>query len=163
MTSSNRTTLTQAIGLGVLAGMRSMAAPAIVSRRLAQEGHSDSLGLPFNLLASSRAATLLLLPALGEMVADKLPMTPARIELPPLLGRIGSGALVGAAIYRARKQNLLVGLLVGALSALVSTYITYYLRRTLGEQFDIPDFALAIAEDALVVAGGLALLRSSDD
>jgi uncharacterized membrane protein len=163
MATSQRSTLIQAIGLGVLAGMRSLSAPAVVSQHLSHHHAPDSLGTPLNFLAKPQIANLLKVPAAGELVLDKLPMTPSRIEFPAIFGRIGSGAVVGATLYRAHGKNLFIGLVVGALSALASTYAAYYLRRTLGEQFDIPDLALGIAEDALVVAGSLALLRNPTD
>ena len=36
---------------------------------------------------------------LGEIIGDKLPATPSRTALPPLLGRAASGGLVGAAAF----------------------------------------------------------------
>lgn len=160
MQNNESTLLAQAIGLGAIAGMRSMAAPALVSHHLAHD-HSESLGRPFSLVGSPTVATLLKFPALGEMVLDKLPIVPSRIELPPLLGRIGSGALVGATLYRTHGRNLLVGALVGGLAALASTYLIYHLRRVAGERLNVPDGVLGAVEDAVVLGGGLAFLKQA--
>jgi uncharacterized membrane protein len=160
MQNNESTLLAQAIGLGAIAGMRSMAAPALVSHHLAHD-HDESLGRPFSLVGSPTVATLLKFPALGEMVLDKLPIVPSRIELPPLLGRIGSGALVGATLYKTHGRNLLVGALVGGLAALASTYLIYHIRRVAGERLPVPDGVLGAVEDAVVLGGGFAFLKQA--
>lgn len=162
MNTNTPTLVQQAIGLGVLAGMRSMSAPAILSEHLSRNGAAQSLGAPLDLLASPTVVNLLKVPAVAEMVADKLPFIPARTEPQPLIGRAVLGALVGAGLYKANQQNFLIGALIGAVAALASTYAAYYLRRTLGERLKLPDFVLALVEDALVVGGGYALVGSGD-
>src|SRR5690242_14066557 len=102
-----------AAGLGWVAGMRSASAPAAFSYQVAR--HPGALeGTPFAPLASSRARTILTLSALGEFVVDKLPITPSRIDPAPLAGRMGSGALVGAAVFVEHRRPALIGAAVGA-------------------------------------------------
>ena len=94
--SETRTTLALSAGLGLIAGMRSMAAPALLSRHLAGRS-ARGRGAAMRLLASRRTASVLTVLAAGEMVADKTPAIPDRTDPPALLGRIVMGALSGAA------------------------------------------------------------------
>jgi uncharacterized membrane protein len=85
----------RAVGLGAIAGMRSMAAPAALSRA-AERGDVGSLeGTLFAALGSPGVSTVLRLFEIGEMFVDKLPVVvPSRTSPPPLSGRAASGALV---------------------------------------------------------------------
>jgi len=146
--------LGRAARLGLVAGLRSMMAPALLSRYLVEGAHPG--GFPLNLLGHPSVLTAL---AVGELVGDKLPMTPARTEPFPLLGRVGSGALVGAASQRARGAAPLPGALVGASAALVGAFAGYYGRRALAEASGLPDPAVAVLEDALAFTVGRSALR----
>lgn len=146
--------LTQAALLGAIAGMRSMSAPLILSTYWQQLPHPPTLPFPFALLTTPQVNTALKAAAVGEIGMDKTPVVPARTEPMPLLGRIGMGAGLGAALYLANEDSPVVGGAVGALTALFSTFIMYYLRRFAGETLHIPDTVTALAEDALVVSGG---------
>ena len=97
--------------------------------------------------------------AAGEMVADKLPATPDRIASPVLLGRLLSGALVGAAWYKSRHGSALSGGVLGGLAAVAATFVSYALRTGISKQTATPVSLVGVGEDALVVAGGTALLR----
>ena len=97
-------TYLQAACLGVVAGMRSMGAPALVSDHLAHS-QSPSLGpSPLRWLGTTQAATITKFLAAGEVIGDKLPMAPARIAPIPLFGRVMSGGLCGAALVSPRRQ-----------------------------------------------------------
>jgi len=76
----------KAIGIGALAGMRSMAAPALVSHHLANAGGEANAALPCFLAGASVASGLKALAA-GEMLADKTPWIPDRISTIALLYR----------------------------------------------------------------------------
>ena len=52
------------------------------------------------------------------------------------------------------------GILIGASSALVSSYVFYLLRRETGKVLHLPDPVVAVAEDAAVFGFG-ALVNSS--
>ncbi len=89
----------KATGLGAISGLRPMAGPAAVSRAAAN-GNLDNLeGTPFAALGSSKVPLALTALEIGEIIGDKLPVTPSRTSLPPLLGRAVSGALVGATLF----------------------------------------------------------------
>jgi uncharacterized membrane protein len=89
--------------------------------------------------------------AVGELIADKLPITPDRISTLPLMFRVASGAACGAALSGGRDDSRAQGAFFGALGALVGTFASFYLRRRLSRSF--PDFVVAFAEDAVAVTG----------
>ena len=95
--------------LGFAAGLRSMTPPAAVAWA-AHVGWLDLDGTPLAFLGSAPARYLLLAAMLGELVADKLPFTPARTGIGPFTARIVSGALTGAALAVARAPRWSRGL-----------------------------------------------------
>lgn len=74
-------------GLGTLAGMRTFSAPVIVSHILS--GHKTECleKSPLRFMQSSTVASVLKVMALAELVADKLPATPNRIDTGGVVGR----------------------------------------------------------------------------
>ena len=98
--------------------------------------------------------------AAGELIGDKMPKAPDRTSGPGLIGRTVSGALVGAAVYKASGHMPVVGGVIGGLSALTSTFGCFFLRKAIGKRFNIPDAFLGVAEDALVIGAGIALCRN---
>src|SRR5712664_3210216 len=64
-------------GIGVVTGLRSMTAPAVVAWA-AHLGWINLHGSPLAFVGSAWAVGIFTLGALGEFVADKLPTTPAR-------------------------------------------------------------------------------------
>lgn len=154
------TTLAFAAGMGAIAGMRSMAAPALLSRRLVRTKRPGewlrrrARFSAVRLLDSRRSATGLTALAAGEMVADKVLVVPRRTKLFPLTGRALSGALVGAVIAARRGGSQPMGALAGAVAAVGASHLAYRLRKGAAEGLGIPDFALALVEDAVVVSAG---------
>jgi uncharacterized membrane protein len=146
---------TQAFVLGVVSGMRAALGPTLVSHKLSRRPQPD-LGR-LNFMRSSTTAVVLKVAAAGELVGDKLPATPDRTEPGPLTGRVLSGALCGAVLGRSARQGAVTGALVGALGAVAGAYAFYGLRRALTRQ-GLPDLAVALGEDALALAGGVAAL-----
>ena len=157
---NNPTTLGTAATLGAVAGMRSMAAPAIVSRLL----HAGALPVEnrqLELLAHPATVATTTLLAIGELVADKLPSTPARTEPGPVAVRMLSGALCGAAISSSKRESVVAGLFVGACAALAATFAAYHVRRWADGQTGLPDAVFAVLEDSLVVATGWNVYQNS--
>ena len=103
----------ETVALGGLSGMRSMAGPAVLAVRAS---HQNAL---------TRAVPAL---AIGEMVVDKLPFVPDRIEPLPLAGRAFMGALVGGLIARENESSVLVGGMIGAAAAIIAAHLAYRAR-----------------------------------
>jgi uncharacterized membrane protein len=149
----------RALGLGAVAGFRSMAAPAALSRAAAN-GRLDGLGAtPFAVLGSSRVSRLLTLFEVGELIVDKLPIVPSRTSSPPLFGRAASGAFVGAALFASEGRRAATGGALGAAAAVASAYAGERLRAQIGQLTGAPDPAVALLEDAVVLFGSHRLLR----
>ena len=148
-----------AMGFATLAGMRSMSAPAFLSHYFSRQPHAGLDGSMLRFMQKPLTAKTLKVMAAGEMVADKLPATPDRIASPVLLGRLLSGALVGAAWYKSRHGSALGGGVLGGLAAVAATFVSYALRTGISKQTATPVALVGVGEDALVVAGGAALLR----
>ena len=147
------------IGFATLAGMRSMSAPAFLSHYFSRKPHAGLDGSMLRFMQKPLTAKALKVMVAGEMVADKLPATPDRIAPPVLLGRLLSGALVGAAWYKSRHGSALSGGVLGGLAAVAATFVSYALRTGISKQTATPVALVGVGEDALVVAGGAALLR----
>lgn len=159
--NDNAKNLWLVLGLGAVAGLRSMAAPAIASQVLANHPSSRLADSPLRFLQSPVTATISKLLAAGEMAGDKIPGISDRIAPPALIGRVASGALVGAAFCKAKGGNQLAGALLGSLAAVAGSYGGYYLRKEVGKRSGIADPILGALEDALVVASGIGLLEAS--
>jgi len=142
------------IGIGAIAGLRSMAAPAIISmaaRRKAFRIRESRL----KFLQSNNAGIVLSALAVGELVADKLPFTPNRTSAGLLAPRIASGSLCGAVLASAAKRSVALGALFGGIGAVAGSFAGYQLRRRISRK--LPPLSIAAAEDALTLTGGLAI------
>lgn len=153
--------IVQAVGLGATAGMRAMAAPALLSANSVLSGKNPLLNTALGSICTAPAAGVLVALAAGEMVADKLPFTPDRTMISSLLGRAGSGAVVGAAAFCAAKEKpVWMGAIIGAVAAVGAAYGMFYLRKFATEKLHVPGVVAGAAEDALAVAGEMAILRT---
>jgi len=152
-----------ATALGVLAGMRSMAAPAVLGR-LSRNGSLAGVTGPLTVISKPRFAGATMLLALGELVADKLPITPNRTAGGPLLGRALMGGLSGAAVCSAKRRSVPLGAFIGAAAAIAAAYGAYELRRAIGQKTHLPDTMIGIAEDVMAGSLGAVLIsRLTDD
>jgi uncharacterized membrane protein len=95
--------------------------------------------------------------AAGELVADKLPTTPSRLEPPGLAGRLVLGALAAGLFAQTRQAPWLPAGAIGASCAIVAAKIGHDVRARLGRH--APDPAIAVVEDALAL--GLAATGTS--
>lgn len=143
--------------IGVVAGLRSMTAPAVVS----WAAHLGWLNLSHSRLAwfgEFGVVIVLTFLALGELVADKLPSIPNRTSLAPLAGRIVTGAICGGALSVAAGQPLQLGSVLGAIGALAGAFGGYQLRHQLVTAAKLPGLSVALAEDLVAVVGGLIIV-----
>ena len=143
-----------ALGIGIVAGLRSLTAPAVV----AWGAHLNWLNLHGSALAfmgSTTAVAILSVLAIGELIADKLPMTPKRTAPAPLIARIVTGGFCGASLLAAVGKSLLAGALLGGIGGVIGAFLGYEIRRRLVNNLRVRDFAFAVCEDAIAI--GLAL------
>jgi uncharacterized membrane protein len=115
------------IGIGIVAGLRSLTAPAVV----AWAAHFSWLKLrdsALGFMSSTAAVAIFSLLAIGELVADKLPMVPKRTAPAPLLMRIITGGLCSACMCTAAGKSLIAGALLDATGSVIGAFAGYEIR-----------------------------------
>jgi uncharacterized membrane protein len=143
--------------IGVIAGLRTMTAPAVVAwgtNRHWLNLHNSALAF----MGSTAAVAVFTVLALGELVADKLPSTPNRTGLLGLIGRSVFGGLSGAGVAAAGAQSIALGAVLGAAGGIAGAYAGYEVRRRLVRALKVPDFVIALLEDAVAIVGGLLIV-----
>src|ERR1700686_574031 len=140
--------------LGVVAGLRSFTAPAVLAWG-AHRGWLSLHGTPLSFMASAAATVIFILLAVGELIADQLPSTPSRTAPPGLIARIVMGGLCGAGIAAAGTQSLVLGAILGIVGALIGTFGGYQVRTRVVTAFKVPDLVIATLEDVVAIGGGL--------
>jgi uncharacterized membrane protein len=145
-----------AFGIGIIAGLRSFTAPAVVAWA-AHLGWINLHGSPLSFMGSAWAAAIFTILALVEFVADQLPTTPARTAPVGLSARIVTGALTGACLAVAASAALWLGALAGAVGGITGAFGGYHARVGLVRALRVPDFAVAIPEDLIAIGLGLFL------
>jgi uncharacterized membrane protein len=143
--------------IGVVCGLRALTAPAVVAWAACR--HWIRLAsAPLHFMGSTAAVVVFTLFAVVELVADQLPSTPSRLKPPGLIARIGLGALCGAALAVSGSQSMAVGAILGAAGGICGAFGGYQARTRLVKALKVPDFVIAILEDALAIGGGLFLV-----
>jgi uncharacterized membrane protein len=94
----------------------------------------------------------------GELVADKLPSAPSRLEPAGLGGRVVLAAAAGAVLARGAKDSLLPAVVVAAAAALLSARVGHDVRAAASKR--VPPAAAATAEDMVALALAAASARS---
>jgi uncharacterized membrane protein len=143
--------------IGVVAGLRSLTAPAVV----AWAAHRNWLGLqstPLSFMGSTAAVVLFTLLAVVELVADQLPSTPARTKPAGLIFRIVLGGLSGAGVAVAGTQSIALGAVLGVVGGIAGAFAGYEVRTRLVKALKVPDLVIALLEDAVAIGGGLLIV-----
>lgn len=96
--------------------------------------------------------------ATGEVVADKLPTTPSRLDPGPLAGRAVLGGVAGALLARRYGEGWQLPAALGAVGAVAGSWLGSRYR-SIGAAHGIPDVVSALLEDAAVVALAGAAVR----
>jgi uncharacterized membrane protein len=143
--------------IGCVTGLRSLTAPAAVCWG-AHLGWLHFAGTRLAFLQHRTTLIIFTLLALAELTVDKLPNTPARTAPRGLIARVLFGAFCGAALSLSAGGGVVVAAVVGVLGALVGTFGGYNIRHALVAKAHLPDIAVALAEDAVAIAGGLLIV-----
>ncbi len=141
--------------MGAVAGIRSLSAPAMLGK-VAKAGLLPAKNSRFDFLNNPKVSYPLLAVAVGELILDKLPFTPARTKLPFLIGRAVTGGFTGAAISASKKRSAVLGALIGAAAAVGASYAGYHLRRKASEK--VPGTVVGLLEDAVAAGAGMVIL-----
>jgi uncharacterized membrane protein len=147
--------LLMALLIGVVAGLRSLTAPAVVAWA-AFIGWIDLHGTWASWVANIITVIVLTVLAVGELVNDKLPNTPARTAAPIFAARIITGGFAGA-VLGAWPHWTFTALGSGVIGAVLGTLGGYQARKRLATVTG-KDLPIALLEDAVAIAGGFAIL-----
>jgi uncharacterized membrane protein len=153
----NSSVLLFALGIGVVAGLRTFTAPATVCWG-AHLGWLRLAGTRLAFMGSRAALIIFSLAALGEFVSDQLPKIGKRTAAGPLTGRILFGALSGAALCVAYGRPALYGALLGGIGAVGGAFAGYHIRAALVRHLGVTDILIAIPEDLVAIGLGLLLV-----
>jgi uncharacterized membrane protein len=86
----------------------------------------------------------------GELIADKLPGTPSRLQPAPLAARIAAGALAGGLDARRRHRGVVLAAIAGGGAAAGASYAGAFWRAFAGHHgFAVPG---ALLEDGAAIA-----------
>ena len=143
--------------LGCISGLRSLTAPAVVC----WAAHFGWLSFDGTRLAFLDRPVVLIavtVLAIGELIADKLPKTPARTAPLGLIARIVLGAGSAAALAVSAHAGVPLAAIAGAIGGMVGAFGGYNVRHFLVAKRGLPDFAVAIAEDLVAMVGGLLIV-----
>lgn len=133
--------------LGAITGVRSMAGITTIAR-LTGGGRSARKS---NLRSGFSVGSAVL--AAGELIADKVADLPARTEMAPLTARGVLGAVTAGVVAKRSGSSLVEAAVIGGATALLAAFVATRLRRVVTHRLGVPDAAVGLAEDALVVAG----------
>jgi uncharacterized membrane protein len=143
--------------IGIVAGLRSLTAPAVVAWA-AHLGWINLHSSPLAFMGSKWSLGIFTVLALVELVADQLPGTPARTAPIGLSARVITGGLCGACLAVAGGAALVVGAPAGAIGGIAGAFGGYYARVGLVRSVGVPDVAIAVPEDAIAIALGFFLV-----
>lgn len=152
-------TMWRPLALGFVTGLRSQLPIATLAWRQARGQLPAEVRGPGRILRRRGSPTLLALAAAGEMVADKLPMTPSRLESGPFTGRLSLGAGAGAGVATAFGRSRLFGGVLGVAGAAAGSWAGTRYRTWAAEHTAIPDLARALCEDAAALTLALVATR----
>jgi uncharacterized membrane protein len=141
-----------ALLIGVIAGLRALTAPAVVSWG-AFLGWIDVHGKWSEWIAHPITVTVLSIFLVIELVTDQLPKTPSRKTAPQFLTRLIMGAFAGAIIGSATYHTF-IGAGAGIIGAVLGTLAGAAARQRFASLRNGQDRPGAIIEDVVAVGGG---------
>jgi uncharacterized membrane protein len=150
--------LTRSFALGLAAGGRSSVAITVPVAVATRDRHG---------FAAVALRTVGRLAVLGELIGDKLPTTPSRLDRPVLLARVVAGAVGGVGLALAEHRSvpsILLAAPAGASGAYVGSFAGATWRRWAAEEgpsWVRPDTRAALLEDGLVLATSARLIGSA--
>jgi uncharacterized membrane protein len=146
-----------AVGLGLIAGMRTFMVPAVLSHMYSRHPSQNIESSPIKFIQTIPASNVCKVLAVGELIGDKLPTAPNRTGWPGLTGRILSGAFGGATLYRADGKNVFWGGVIGGTAALASTFGCFFLRTAIDSKKFVPNAVVGACEDVIAVSIGVGI------
>lgn len=151
---STTTFVLPALLLGVVSGLRSQLPNVLLALAVRQGRLPQGKRIPLRWLGERWSLPLATLAAVGELIGDKLPITPSRLAPAPLLGRLASGGAAGAAIADATGQSAVVGAALGTIGGGLGSAAGYYARASLSAATGIASPIWGGVEDVVGIGLG---------
>ena len=148
--------LVLALLIGVVAGLRSLTAPAVVAWA-ALLGWINLHGTWASWVGNVITVVIVTILAVAELVSDKLPKTPARTAPPAFAARIIMGGFSGAVIGTPFGHPW-TALGAGIIGAVLGTLGGFQARKRLVAARNGQDLPIALLEDAVAILGGIAIV-----
>lgn len=145
-----------AAGIGFVAGLRSMTAPAAVSWA-AHLGMLNLRGSPLKFMGTAAATGIFSLLAAAEFVTDLLPQTPNRTAPGPLITRVVMGALTGACLCISAGRSAAAGAVLGGIGGVIGAFAGFHARMGLVKGLNAPGAMIGIAEDLVAIGMAYAI------
>jgi uncharacterized membrane protein len=143
--------------IGVVSGLRSLT-PLAVLACAAQLGWINLDHTLLHFMGTTDAMVIFTVLAIVELGADKLPSTPSRTRPAGLIARIVLGALCGAAIAVSGAQSIAIAGVLGAAGGIAGAFGGYQVRTRLVRALKVPDFVIALLEDAVAIGAGFLIV-----
>ncbi|MEI7915089.1 MAG: DUF4126 family protein [Mycobacteriaceae bacterium] len=144
-----------ALLIGVVAGLRTFTAPAVLAWAAAL--HWINLnGTWASWMGHWATVAVLTVVAVVELISDKMPTLPSRKSAPQFLARIASGAFSGAVLGTAWGYKW-GSLGAGMIGAVLGTIGGYEARTRLVAATGGKDRSVALGEDVIAAAAGIAV------
>jgi uncharacterized membrane protein len=143
--------------IGLVAGLRSLTAPAVVAWA-AQWSWINIQNSSIAFLATLPAALIFTALAIAELIADKLPFTPARTKPAGLIVRTITGGLCGAALCVTAGESMIRGAVLGAVGGIAGAFAGYEIRHRLVTKKGASDLVVALVEDVIAIGGAFLIV-----
>jgi uncharacterized membrane protein len=153
----------RALALGFVAGIRSQIPVALLAVEARQGRFDPGAGRLARRFSSRQGMNGALVAFAGELVADKLPMTPRRTTWGPFTQRLATGGTIGAAVHYDAGEPRPLGALLGAAGAGAGAYAATKVRAFVAERTHLPGPLLGAAEDLVAVALAVAVVTAGRD
>jgi uncharacterized membrane protein len=149
--------------LGFVTGIRSQVPVALLAVEADAGRFDPGTGRLARRFASPEGVLGAVVALGGELVADKLPVTPSRLTPGPFLQRLATGAAVGAAVHYDAGRPRGLGALVGAAGAGAGAFAGTRTRALLADRTALPGPLLGGLEDLFAVGLAVAVLGAGRD
>ena len=150
----------RAVLLGVAAGLRSQVPVALLAIATQRGDFDPGTGRLARRFGSDEGVLGAVVAFAGEVVADKLPVTPARTTIGPFLQRLATGGAVGAAVHYDAGRPRALGALLGAAGAGAGAWAGSRARILAAERTRLPGPLLGAIEDLVTIGLAVAVLQS---
>ena len=153
----------RAVLLGFVTGLRSQVPVALLAIESQQGRFDPGVGRLARRFGSSEGVAGSLVGFAGELVADKLPITPRRTTTGPFLQRLATGGTVGAAVHYDAGRSRPLGALLGAAGAGAGAWAGSTARTFVAERTRLPNPLLGAVEDLVAVGLAMAVISTGRD